>query len=188
MTPFDPFTATLDVALARPDAYATRGAVWQWGGAQLLLGRREFYERHPLDGMAVCALHDLVAPDWLARAFLRGFYAVTNCRARTWDEAFGPAFPKGTNLASKRRARINRGKAALAFSDILRRDPQRAVDKGLWEEIGKLIGEGATRAEELYREALRMGMALSADAVRRGRVHEPKPAKLGKRAGVRRKR
>ena len=184
MSAFDPFTATLEEAQAQPDANEPRGAVWRACGAHRLMERRAYYEANPLDGMAVCAVHDLVAPDWLARAYLRGFYAVTTCKARSWDEAFGAPFPKGTNIAAARRARQNRVAAALAFSDILQRDPTRAVDKMLWEEIGTRIGEGATRAEELYREALRMGIGRTADQIR-GPL---RPAKSRKLAGIRRRR
>jgi len=181
---FDPFTATLEEAQAQPDANEPRGAVWRACGAHMLMERRAYYEANPLDGMAVCAVHDLVAPDWLARAYLRGFRTVVNCEARSWDEAFGAPFPKGTNIAAARRARRNRVAVAVAFSDILQRDPSRPVDKALWEEIGARIGEGATRAEELYREALRMGAGLTAEQVR-GPL---RPAKSRKLAGVRRRR
>lgn len=188
MTAFDPFTATLAQALAHPDAHAIRGAVWQWSGAQELTGRREFYERNPLGGMAVCATHDLVAPDWLARAYLRGFDAVAGCRVRSWDEAFGTPHPKGANLAAQRRSRINRVEAVNAFDDLLQRDPGRPVDKALWEEIGRSIGEGATRAEELYREGLRMGIGSTAADIRKRLGWPLRPAKFRKLAGVLRKR
>ena len=189
MSDFDPFTATLEEAQAQPDAHATRGAVWRWIGANRLTHERVAFEGNPLWGMAVCAVHDLVAPDWLASAFLRCYRKVASCEVKTWDEAFGPAFPKGRNLAAARRARFNRPKVALAFSDILQRDPTRAVDAGLWEEIGVRVGEGKTRAEELYREALAMGMASSAKSIRsRGGVLVSSPAKFEKRAGLPKRR
>lgn len=162
MSAFDPFTATLDEAKSQPDAYGLRGPVERWAGAQVLTGRSEFYERNPLDGIAVCVLHDLVAPEWLSRAYLQGLHRVVNCRARSWDEAFGAPFKPGKNLAAMPRARLHRIAAANAFSDILQRDPTRRIDKALWREIGDQIGEGATRAEELYREALAMGFGATA--------------------------
>lgn len=91
--PFDPFTATFEEAAAQPDAYRVRdggGAVWGWMGAQILLAGREFYEGSPLDGMAVCAVYDLAAPDWLAKAYLRCFRDVRWARVARWSDAFGP--------------------------------------------------------------------------------------------------
>lgn len=177
---FDPFTATFEQAQAMPHAHAPRGPVAQWAGAQELLGRRPFFEANPLDGIALCCTRDLVAPEWLARAFLRGFYKVTTCRARSWDEAFGAALPKGANLAAARRTRENRLRVALAVTDITDRDPARATDKALFEAAGKAAGEGATRAEELWREALALRMA-----------HKPrrsKPAGFAKLAGIPKRR
>lgn len=182
---FDPFLATLEQALARPDADATRGAVWRWAGAQELIESRAFYEANPLWGIAKCAVHDLVAPDWLAIAYLHRFRSVTHHHVRTWDEAFGPAHPKGKNMAAARRAMLNRPKVALLFRDTLQRDPLRPVDKALWDEIGTAVGEGATRAEDLYREALQSGMATSASAIRqRAGVSTRRPAKFRKLAGL----
>lgn len=179
-TIFDPFSTTLEQAQAEPDAYAVRGAVARWAGAQELLQRQAFFEVNPLDGIAVCCIHDLVAPEWLALAYLRGFYKVTGCQVRTWDEAFGPAFPKGVNLAARRRARRDRVHAIVVVKDMLDRDPGRPMDKAFWSEVGVAIGEGATRAEELWREALALGFA-----------HHPRrsqPASFRKAAGVRRRR
>lgn len=186
MSNFDPFTATLEEAQAQSDADESRGAVDRYFGARELLHRRAYYEKDPLAGMACCAMYDLVAPEWLAKAYLRGYYKVSNCVVGSWDDAFGRPFPKGKHLASMRRAKRNRLKAASAFSDILRADPDRPVDKALFEEIGTRIGEGATRAEELYREAVRMGMASTAEKVRG--FAKLNPAKLRKPAGVRGRR
>ena len=189
MHDFDPFTATLDEAQAQPGAYEVRGAVSQWAGAQQLTGRRAAYEADPLAGLAVCVCHDLVAPDWLAMAYMRAYYKVVNCQVRTWDEAFGPAFPKGRNLAAARRARRNRVKVALAVNEALRRDPTRTVGPALWQEIGEQVGEGKTRTEELWREALAIGMAVPVESIRlQAGVRRRQPASFGKLAGLRRLR
>jgi hypothetical protein len=188
MSGFDPFTATMEDAQAHPDAYAVRGAIWRVCGAQMLMARRNHYEAHPLDGIAVCVTHDLLAPDWLARSFLAAKLKVTWFKARNWDEAFGPAHPKGVNLAAQRRSAINRIKVANLFAETLQREPWRAVDKSLWSEIGRAVGEGATRSEELYREALSRGFALGAADIRKRAGVRVRPAKSPKLAGIRRSR
>ena len=155
---FNPFTATLDDARAlldEPDGARLVGAIV---GAQTLLANRAFYERHPIDGMAVCARNDLVAPDWLAKAFLRGFDAVLNCRVGSWDEAFGEPYP-GKQLAQLRRRRVNRIKVTLAVSAAMQSDPEQAVDVGFWERIGASVGEGKSQAQTLHAEAVDASIA-----------------------------
>ena len=99
---FDPFTDTLEEAKAQPDAWADHGAVLRWGAAQQITLEREELEIRPIDGIAQCVRAGLVAPNWLAYAFLRQYGKVLNCQVATWDEAFGPAFPAGTHLSTHR--------------------------------------------------------------------------------------
>lgn len=102
MTPFDPFTATLEDARAQPDADAAHGSVLRWGAAQNILQRRDYFEKHPLEGVSSCVRAGLIAPDWLANPFIWQYDAVLNCRASTWDEAFGPSHPAGKHLSTLR--------------------------------------------------------------------------------------
>ena len=88
MQVFDPFTATLAEAKMQPDPYA----IHRWGAAQLILAKRAYFERHPIEGVSSCVRHRLVAPDWLAGLFIRQYDKVLNCEVLTWDEAFGDAF------------------------------------------------------------------------------------------------
>jgi hypothetical protein len=186
---FDPWTATLDQALAAenessaPAAAPTR-PVFQWATAQDLQAARERIEA--ADGFAVlqavadCALHGLVMPDWLVVLYLRRYRRVQRLHVVSWDDetAFGRPYPKNSQLAALRRRRDNRMKAVLAFKARLSREPERAIDKELWAEIGREIGEGATRAEDLYRDALRRGFAL--------KINRPRISR--KLAGIRRRR
>jgi hypothetical protein len=64
----------------------------------------------------------------------------------------------------------------------------RAVDKALWEEIGHEIDEGTTRAEELYREALRMGIGQTAAVIRKSQGWPTRPTTLRKVTGIKRRR
>lgn len=188
MAIFNPFEATLEEAQALPEAFHPGGPIWQWIGAQKLLQNRKAYEADVLSGVQVCAVHDLVMPIWLATAYSSAFTKTVNGHFGSWDEAFGAAHPKGTQLGALRRRRRNMVKVALAFSEKLQRDPTRAVDKTLWQEIGEAVGEGTTRAEELYRQALQMGLAQSASKIR-DRLGAPnRPIKNRKVAGIRKQR
>ena len=108
MTTFDPFTSTLEEAQAQPDAYALRGPVLRWGAALEITAHRVRLEQHPIEGVARCVRAGLVAPDWLAAAFMRQYDMALNCRAGTWDEAFGPAQPRGVHLSTLRLRRLYR--------------------------------------------------------------------------------
>lgn len=148
---FDPFKGTLEEAQACPDAYETRGAVDRWWGATLLTADRAFYESHPLDGMAVCAVHDLIAPDWLARAFLRCFRSATLGNATSWDVAFGPPFEKGRKVSLLKRKRRLMWEVFPAVNE-LRRSSGAPLDRGTFERIGERLGLSASAAEKYYYE------------------------------------
>jgi hypothetical protein len=151
--------------------------------ANELVENREFFEEHALDGMAHCAMHELVAPDWLARKFLAGFYAVAHARAKSWDEAFGAPFPKGAQLPAIRRRRKQRIEVALLTSDFVMRHPDLPMTAlwGLFSKAGRArteiepaireragrIGVSKTVAQQLYAEALARGEAIHHDEVRR---------------------
>jgi hypothetical protein len=115
MTPFDPFTATAADAQAQPDANGPSGAVWRWGGAQDLIRRRDHYEANPLEGMDVCAVHAIAAPEWLARAYLRCYRKVTRYEVRSWDEAFGAPFKPRADLAIGKLRRLKVWELAAFF-------------------------------------------------------------------------
>jgi len=202
--PFDPFTATLEEAQAEPDAYAVRGAVHRYYGAQVLLDRRDYYMQHILEGVAVCMLHDLVAPRWLAARFLQAQSAVKWAELGSWDEAFGAPHPKGTQLAALRRRMRARVRVVNVVREFVQRHPGESVESlyraasatGSDRAIGPIgeyalrLGVGKTLAEELYREAIAMGIAIPVAELRR-RMAEPErlaPAKSRKLAGVRNRR
>lgn len=204
---FDPFLATLAEAMAEPNAHAAPdGAIAQFAAAQELLSRSEFFERNPLDGVAICMRAGLIAPDWLARAYLRAWRKVVGCQVGSLDEAFGAPFPKGKQLAAMRRRRVARVRIANVVSDLLSTHPEASL-KELWAaasatgseasdgpigQAARRLGVGKTEAEELYKEAVARGIAHDAAFIRKSLGHPAKPpsrpAKSPKVAGLRKKR
>jgi hypothetical protein len=179
VTTFDPFTATMEEALAQPDALA----LTRWGNAQRLTAGRERFETNPLEGVQVCAEHGLVMPEWLAAAYSSGYRKAMCGDADSWDECFGSPHPKGTQLA---RLRVRERARTAVFRDIIdtiRLDPERVIDAWLFEEVGRRHGVGKTLAEELYREAV-AAFGYGAAKLKRAR----NPATLRKLAGIRRRR
>ena len=204
---FDPFVATLAEAMAQSDAYdSPAGAVARVVGAQQLLARRDFYERQPLDGMAICARAGLVAPDWLARSYLKAFRKVVNCEVGSWDEAFGAPYPKGVQLAALRRRRTARIRVSNVVTQFVKQHPDislkelfaAASDTGARAGsdpvviAARKLGVGKTEAERLYAEAVALRITHDAAAIRVSQGYPAKPtsrpAKSLKVAGRRRQR
>lgn len=182
MIAFDPFTATLDEAQAQPDAYALRGAVMRWGGAKELSYRRPHYERNPLDGVAVCAIHDLVMPDWLARAYMQRWNRVRVKAVGSWDEAFGRPYPKGKQLAAMRKAELDMWSITFAVTEFVQRHPYAPLDPE-WERFGAELGVSDTQAERLHARAVKVGFAISPAELRKAQGYPPVPPKFANFGG-----
>lgn len=101
-----------------------------------------------------CANHDLVMPEWVAMAFIRGYDAVLNLRARSWDKAFGQPYHNGMHL---RDGRFRREKRFLVWCEVRRRTQDgQPIDERLFEEVGKDLGMKRSLASKLYYEAERL--------------------------------
>jgi len=103
-----------------------------------------------LAAVRVCANCDLVMPDWLVREFITRYISVLSCSVKSWDDAFGRPYPKGKHLAALRKALMNRSAVWVAVRKM--HNCGRAINKKLFEEVGKPLGLGATLAEKLYYE------------------------------------
>lgn len=108
-----------------------------------------------LAAVRICANDDLPLPPWASKAYIRAYDAVLNCRTGSWDDAFGRALKKGTHVAALQRRRRQRRKVWLAVRRAVEHDG-RAIDESLFEDVGKALGFGKTRAAELYYEAHRL--------------------------------
>lgn len=102
-----------------------------------------------LGAIRICANHDLVMPEWLARAFIRSYDKVLTHRVKSWDEAFGSPLPKGKHLNA---ARKKREKSPAVWLEVRRMvtEEGRAIDDLLFEDVGKKLGLGKTQASEFY--------------------------------------
>ena len=170
---FNPWNATFEEAMAANEASTLSVGdparpLYQWHGAQRVEASRLGAQINGFEVLAclrVCANHDLVMPEWLAFAFIRRYDAVLNCRAGSWDDplAFGKPYP-GKQLASVRKKRRTRLAVWNLVNERLSETPRPPIDKGLFEEVGKVVGLGATEAEERYREAKRFFTSISTPA------------------------
>lgn len=119
-----------------------------------------------LHAVAVCANHELPMPEWLATDYLRAYRTVTHHKVRTWDEAFGSAHRPGEQIKAMAR-RVETAPAAwLKVRESLEKDPQRALDNTLYEEVAKDLGIGKTLVQEYVRYwTLRLGVNVKGELI-----------------------
>jgi hypothetical protein len=176
MSGFDPWTATRNEAELQwlhvqsgmdgdaPDPLD------QWFAARAITQQRSEIERGPdfaegLYAIAECARCGLVIPRWLSHLCVERVRAVENMRVASWDDAFGRPFPKGTQLAAERRRKRSSWRIAQEVTEFVVLNPGAPLDPE-WERIGKLVGEGRTRTQELYAQHVKAGKAISAARIR----------------------
>lgn len=193
---FDPWTATFEEATsAQRDWEAAGGGttsplgpIFQANSAKQVLTMRSEIDsgngRAVLQAIGIVVLHGLIAPDWLASAYLQRLRAVTHADVGSWDDqkAFGRPYPKGTNLAATKKASVGRLAVWVDVKNHMAKFPDTPIDKGLFELIGKPLGFGVTLTEEYYYAAKRTYGRLFGPVIRAN------PAKLKKTAGLRRRK
>lgn len=54
-------------------------------------------KRAVLRAIYICSIYNMPMPDWTRRAFLAAYNAILNVDAKSWDDVFGRAFPKGVH-------------------------------------------------------------------------------------------
>jgi len=144
-----------------------------------------------LEAVSECAMAGLQMPEWLEDAFLQRYRSVQQLRAKSWDDpnAFGPPYPKSFRLAERRQRRLQRMEIAGLVMDYRQSgtDPLDALwnefdgnpksdARGLTADLSERVrrmGIASSKAQELYAEAIAMGLlssALSAKSAGRRRL------------------
>lgn len=126
---------------------------WQWYGHHALVELSEKYVGGDgfsiMQALRICANHDLSMPAWLASAYIEAFDKVLNFRAKSWDEVFGPATPKGKHLAAMRKERTFGRSVALEIHTRHTVHGE-SIDTALFESVGLKFNIGKTLASEYY--------------------------------------
>jgi hypothetical protein len=117
-----------------------------------------------LSVLEMCGRVGLKIPQWAATAFTELFNKVFWADVGSWDEAFGPAYPKGMHLAKARlRFNIDLYLRVQELLDWRPGDPPAAewltepavIGEWLFEEVGKEFGLGKTACSKRYYEEKR---------------------------------
>jgi len=131
------------------------GLIFQYFAVRMVMSLRPGIEAGSgfdvLEAVAECARCGLVMPDWLARAFLKRYRAVSQFRAKSWDDplSFGQPYPKGMNIGAKQKARVKGLGLYLRVKSLREKNPEVSLLKAL-ETVGESMGIGKTLAEEYF--------------------------------------
>ncbi|MGD9597627.1 MAG: hypothetical protein AB7G76_06320 [Steroidobacteraceae bacterium] len=95
-----------------------------------------------------CARASLPMPDWVATAYIGAFDCVSFYRAKTWDDVFGPALPKGAQLAALRKRLMKSVQVWNAVNERHKRGE--AIDDALFADVGQKLALGLSLTKEYY--------------------------------------
>jgi hypothetical protein len=128
--------------------------LFRWQALSHILACRAAFEsgdkRAFMDAIDTCARWQIVIPPWAASAFSGGYAKVRSLKSGSWDDVFGRPFAKGIHLQRSRKRREVGPAVYLAVEEVRRKDPNLAIDDGLFESIGRRFNIGKTLANELY--------------------------------------
>lgn len=138
-----------------------RGPFFRWLGANELRGLYETYRSGDstaiIEALYVCSLNSLPIPRWCEGAFLGSYRKLMQFQQKndveyykSWDDVFGRPHPKHTQQAAKRKEYEKSIMVYRRIRDEKKKDPDIAIDAGLFERIGKHLGLGKTLTEEYY--------------------------------------
>jgi hypothetical protein len=89
----------------------------------------------------------IVAPEWVVDAFFEAMNKWLSMEVKELGAAFGLTWPKGRSVAAAKKQR----KVMFAvYLSIIKASENRAIDDGLFEEIGKRFSLGKTLVKKYY--------------------------------------
>ncbi|MFM1911818.1 MAG: hypothetical protein RJB18_1209 [Pseudomonadota bacterium] len=158
MNTFDPWIASLQEAQTVEQAIPielqefNQSPTNQWYVAQEINNNKKNIlsgdSRKLIDSVASCLSAGLIAPNWLASAFLSRYRVVNDYESKSWDDpkVFGLPHPKGTQLQSQRKRLF---KMRLVYIEV-----SKHIDKPIGEELFEMVGKklhmGKTLVNEYY--------------------------------------
>ncbi len=141
--------------LPQAEMHKPNAPIFRWQAMRWLEAYEKEFKKQKngfavLAGVRVCAQADLIMPDWLARAFVARYNKVLNCHVGSWDDAFDRPYPKGVHLSALHKRRHKKIPAYIAVKKYLEENPEAAINKKLFNAIGKSLGLGGTLVGEYY--------------------------------------
>ncbi|MCP5246759.1 MAG: hypothetical protein H6937_12760 [Burkholderiales bacterium] len=157
--------------------------LFQWHGLNYLDQLHEQFKQGSkfalMQALRECARCGLVMPEWVATNYIKAHDTILNYRSKDWNEVLCSPIPKGANLNALRKKRALQFGVLNEARDILSRSPERAIDAGLFEEVGNKFHIGKTLAEEYCRSAEKItGFPLRETKLQTVRKKQKNPTKF----------
>jgi hypothetical protein len=92
-------------------------------------------------------------PFWLGQEFRRAYGAAWRHEVKSWDDVFGPPLKKGKRPATERRNKMIAWQIIFRVQELHKAG--KAIDKSLFDFVGKEFGIGGTTASDLYYKTLK---------------------------------
>jgi len=134
------------------DSNDPAGPVYQWAGLHDIERQRARFEAGDgfaiLHAVAICALRELVMPEWVIRGFLDRYRSVTHYKVKSLDEAFGFFLPKGAKLPAHRQ---KREKSLIAYFEVRKRsEAGESIGPELFHSVGEGLHLGASKVRDYF--------------------------------------
>lgn len=101
-----------------------------------------------MDALQWVVLYKKRTPEWLWAALFHAFARRMLYEIESWDEVFGPPFPKGK---SRKVAWRNRTLTVPIYRRVKQLSAAgQPIDKGLFEQVGEYFGTSGTTASDIY--------------------------------------
>jgi len=103
-----------------------------------------------LEAIHICSSYSLLLPRWCQTAFESAYEKVRGFEFKSWDDVFGRPHPKNEKNGAKY-DEIQKGLPLYArVTKIKQNDPAKAIDRSLFEDVGKEFGISGSLADQYY--------------------------------------
>jgi hypothetical protein len=110
-----------------------------------------------LNAIYYCCLLKRPVPEWLQSAFIDAYESATGHEIKSWNDAFGRPHPKGTQLEKEKLRRL----VIARVWTLKTENPETAIDRGMFEQIGEELGIPGSTIDGLYYDGRSRGLRES---------------------------
>lgn len=154
---------TCEQAITEPQGKDVRPVIAQWTDAHYFKELEKEYQKSKnkaiiLEAVYICSLNGFELPEWLQIAYINAYRKIKHYKAKSWDEVFGRARPKGIHLGTKRELWLKKCQVYNRINEIIKTEPDTPIDERLFERVGgpkELAIGGSTKIAEIYYEMKR---------------------------------
>ncbi|MCK9229243.1 MAG: hypothetical protein M0Q23_00940 [Syntrophales bacterium] len=128
----------------------------RWIGVQELKWLKQAYDAGNdaaiTEALFTCAVNSLAMPAWLEVALAHSYHKVRRYQAKSWDDVFGKPHPKHIKIEAHRDRLKKRHAVYRKVQELRRDDPSVAIDRGLFDDVGREFCLSGSLVEKFYYE------------------------------------